>query len=80
MKKYLALVIIRLLLSEGCAQANWTYIDDYIEPYKVDGNILTFTCTNAVAKVEVCTEDGAVHLLDFCMVAKYWLEPSTAGC
>jgi hypothetical protein len=31
------------------------------------------------AKIADINEDGVVDLFDFCMVAKYWLEPSAAG-
>jgi alpha-glucosidase (family GH31 glycosyl hydrolase) len=57
MKKNLALVVIWLLLSPGYARAGWTYLGDYVAPYKTEANVITFTCTNATVKVEVCTED-----------------------
>lgn len=37
--------------------AEWTYIGSYVEPYHVDGNTVTFTCTNGVVKIEICTDD-----------------------
>jgi len=57
MKVNLVLALIWLLLFTGFAWSDWTYVGDYIEPYQVDGNIVTFSCANAVVKVEVCEED-----------------------
>ena len=51
------LVVINLTSLAGYSDAPWTYIGDYVEPYQVDKNTITFTCTNATVKVEVCTED-----------------------
>jgi len=51
------LVVINLTSLAGYSNAPWTYIGDYVEPYQVDKNTITFTCTNATVKVEVCTED-----------------------
>ena len=31
------------------------------------------------AKIADLNEDGVVDLFDFCIVAKYWLEPSASG-
>lgn len=46
-----------LVLPAAGARADWTYIGDYVQPYQVDRNIITFTCTNATVKIEVCAED-----------------------
>ncbi len=37
--------------------SDWTYIGEYIDPYNVEGNTVTFKCTNAVVTIEVCTVD-----------------------
>ncbi|MHC4645042.1 MAG: hypothetical protein ACYTBJ_06055 [Planctomycetota bacterium] len=29
----------------------------YVGPYKTEGNVVTFTCSDATVKIEVCTED-----------------------
>jgi len=50
-------VAINLASLMGNSDASWTYVGDYVEPYRVDKNTITFTCTNAVVKVEVCSED-----------------------
>jgi len=57
MKKNLVLVAIPLLLFTGTARSDWTYLGDYVEPYQVQGNTITFTCSNAVVKLDICTED-----------------------
>jgi len=57
MKKDLVFVAIWSLLLVGYAQADWRYIGDYVEPYQVDKNTITFKCANATVKIEVCTED-----------------------
>ena len=57
MKAYLVLALIGLLLFTGVVGAQWTYVGDYVERYKTEGNVVTFTCSNATVKVKVCTED-----------------------
>jgi len=50
-------VLCFVILFTGRADAEWTYLGDYVEPYKTTGNTLTFNCTNAAVKLEVCSED-----------------------
>jgi len=57
MKRSAILVVILLAGFAGLAQAEWTYPGDYVKPYKVQGNLVTFECSNAVVTVEVCAED-----------------------
>ncbi|MHC4239314.1 MAG: glycoside hydrolase family 31 protein [Planctomycetota bacterium] len=57
MKKYLVVSLMLAVLPAPAVQAEWTYLGDYVGPYKAEGNIVTFTCTNATVTVEVCTED-----------------------
>jgi alpha-glucosidase (family GH31 glycosyl hydrolase) len=57
MKRTIILIIILLAGFTALAQAQWTSPGDYIEPYKLEGNLVTFKCTNAVVTVEVCQED-----------------------
>jgi len=52
-----SLVVINLMSLIDYSNAAWTYVGDYVEPYQVDKNTITFTCTNAIVKIEVCTED-----------------------
>jgi alpha-glucosidase (family GH31 glycosyl hydrolase) len=57
MKKHLPLVVMWLLLLTGYAPGEWTYVGDYVEPYRVKDNVVTLACTNGTVKIEVCTED-----------------------
>jgi len=57
MRKLCNSIGIWMVLFSGYAIGAWEYVGDYIEPYKVEGNIVTFKCTNATVKLEVCTED-----------------------
>jgi hypothetical protein len=57
MEKYLVVSLLLAALLAAAAKADWTYLGDYVAPYKTEGNVVTFTCTNATVKVEVCTED-----------------------
>ncbi|MHC4389645.1 MAG: hypothetical protein ACYSX1_13710, partial [Planctomycetota bacterium] len=53
----LSLIAVSLAMLSSCADAAWIYIGDYVGPCNVDRNTITFKCTNATVKVEVCTED-----------------------
>jgi len=57
MKILVVFTVILLMGSGGLSQAGWTYLGDMDGPYKVQGNIVTFKCTNAVVTLEVCAED-----------------------
>jgi alpha-glucosidase len=57
MKKYLVVSLMLAVLPAAAARAEWTYLGDYVAPHKTEGNVVTFTCSNATVKVEVCTED-----------------------
>ncbi|MHC4258909.1 MAG: glycoside hydrolase family 31 protein [Planctomycetota bacterium] len=46
-----------LVLSATVVQGDWTYVGDYVGPYQIEANIVTFTCANATVKIEVCAED-----------------------
>jgi len=46
-----------LILLATTAHAQWICVGDYMGHYDLKGNEVTFTCTNAVVKVQVCTED-----------------------
>jgi alpha-glucosidase (family GH31 glycosyl hydrolase) len=41
----------------GAAFAQWTPIGNYVAPYSVAGNKVTFTCTNGKVQVECCRPD-----------------------
>jgi len=45
------------MLLTGPADAQWNHLGNYVEPYKTSGNVVTFNCTNAVVKLEVCATD-----------------------
>ncbi|HUW19593.1 MAG TPA: hypothetical protein VMW16_09845 [Sedimentisphaerales bacterium] len=48
MKNYLLLTLmLAVLLPAAATNAEWTYLGDYVAPYKVDGNVVTFTCSPA---------------------------------
>lgn len=56
--KYLHLLLVTLLfLLSVEAFSEWNYIGNYIEPYQVNVNTITFYCTNATIKIDMCTED-----------------------
>lgn len=48
MEKYLVVSLLLAALLAAAAKADWTYLGDYVEPYKTEGNVVTFTCTNAI--------------------------------
>ena len=50
---FLSIILLIPVISEG----NWTYIGNYTAPYQVSGNTITFNCTNAVVKLEICKAD-----------------------
>jgi len=56
MKKYLVVSLILVVLP-AASKAEWTFLGDYVGPYKTEGNIVAFTCTNETVKVEDRTED-----------------------
>lgn len=53
----LAWFFLLSLLAPARSSANWTSIGDYTGPYQLNANEITFPCTNATVKIEVCTED-----------------------
>ena len=57
MKKSYGLVGTVLTLFLTQAYADWTYVGDCVEPHTIQGNVVTFKCTNATVRIEVCTED-----------------------
>jgi alpha-glucosidase (family GH31 glycosyl hydrolase) len=57
MKQVLNSAAVLLTLLTCSVDAAWTYLGDYVEPYQLEGNVVTFNCTNAAVKIEVCTED-----------------------
>jgi len=48
---------VLLVVFAGASAGQWQYVGDYVGPYQVKGNEVTFSCGNATVKVEVCTED-----------------------
>ena len=54
-KKILTLISLILLLP-GVAMSAWTYIGNY-SSHQVNGSTVTFNCTNATVKLEICKDD-----------------------